>query len=146
MGNRAGLDDLLAQTGEPELGGRFRAALARLEAQERQASGPADPSGALQRAWADVRSAARSVAAVTGVDPLALDLGYDDITAVTGDGALAYVAAAKAGGYALVIAARHDPQFVDLPGSTGPASLACWPISSRTRAETLRRRLGSPPG
>ncbi|MET7419874.1 CHAT domain-containing protein [Dactylosporangium sp. NPDC005555] len=40
---------------------------------------------------------------------------YPAVTAATGDGALLYVAAAKAGGYALVVAARHDPQFVELP-------------------------------
>ncbi|GAA3934121.1 CHAT domain-containing protein [Actinoplanes auranticolor] len=40
---------------------------------------------------------------------------YEDITSQTGDGALVYLAAAKAGGYALVVAASHDPQFLDLP-------------------------------
>jgi hypothetical protein len=48
-------------------------------------------------------------------DPPALDVAYDGIVAATGDGALVYLAAATAGGYALVVAARHDPQFVELP-------------------------------
>jgi len=43
------------------------------------------------------------------------DLAYADILAGTGDGALVYLAAATAGGYALVVASRHDPQFVELP-------------------------------
>jgi hypothetical protein len=43
------------------------------------------------------------------------DVRYDDILAATGEGALVYLAAATAGGYALVVAARHDPQFVELP-------------------------------
>jgi hypothetical protein len=42
-------------------------------------------------------------------------LAYEDIAQQTGDGALVYLAAARAGGYALVIAATHDPQYVDLP-------------------------------
>ncbi|GAA1738504.1 CHAT domain-containing protein [Luedemannella helvata] len=52
---------------------------------------------------------------LTGAGPIGLDMSYDDITAETGDGAIVYLAAAKAGGYALVVAARHDPQYVDLP-------------------------------
>jgi len=43
------------------------------------------------------------------------DVGYEDITAQTRDGAIVYLAAARAGGYALVVAATHDPQYVDLP-------------------------------
>jgi hypothetical protein len=43
------------------------------------------------------------------------DVTYDDVLAATGEGALVYLAAATAGGYALVVAARHDPQFVELP-------------------------------
>jgi hypothetical protein len=50
-----------------------------------------------------------------GRDPLALEVSYNDITAQTEDGAVVYIAAARAGGYALVVAAHHDPQFVDLP-------------------------------
>lgn len=42
-------------------------------------------------------------------------LSYDDIIAETGDGAIVFVGAAAAGGYALVVAAHHDPQYVDLP-------------------------------
>lgn len=47
--------------------------------------------------------------------PAGRGLAYADILAGTGDGALVYLAAATAGGYALVVAARHDPQFVELP-------------------------------
>lgn len=43
------------------------------------------------------------------------DVTYEDLLAATGDGALVYLAAATAGGYALVVAARHDPQFMELP-------------------------------
>lgn len=39
---------------------------------------------------------------------------YEDVIAATGDGAVVYIAAAKAGGYALIVAAHHDPQFVEL--------------------------------
>ncbi|MGI5243747.1 CHAT domain-containing protein [Dactylosporangium sp. CA-139066] len=41
-------------------------------------------------------------------------VSYADISATTGDGAVVYIAAAKAGGYALIAAARHDPQYVQL--------------------------------
>ncbi|MEV6851132.1 CHAT domain-containing protein [Actinoplanes sp. NPDC051411] len=43
------------------------------------------------------------------------EITYPDVTDQTGDGAIVYLAAARAGGYALVIAATHDPQYVDLP-------------------------------
>jgi CHAT domain len=99
-----------AGTPEHEPLARFRSALTDLSALERR-SGSA---GSLRRAWAETRAAAKRVADVTGVDPLALEVGYGDITAVTGDGAVVYLAAAKAGGYALVVAADHDPQFIDL--------------------------------
>ena len=50
-----------------------------------------------------------------GTDRGGLELGYQDITAAASDGALIYIVAARAGGYALIIAAHHDPQFVELP-------------------------------
>lgn len=40
---------------------------------------------------------------------------YDDVLSAAGEGALVYLAAATAGGYALVVAAWHDPQFMELP-------------------------------
>ncbi|MCZ7476175.1 CHAT domain-containing protein [Micromonospora sp. WMMC273] len=69
----------------------------------------------LRQSWSHLRDVAGRVAAVTGADPLALFADYDTIAAETDDGALVYLGAAKAGGYALVVAARHDPQYVDLP-------------------------------
>jgi CHAT domain len=53
--------------------------------------------------------------AVAGADPLIPSFGYADITAETSEGAIVYIAAAKAGGYALIVAADHEPQFVDIP-------------------------------
>ncbi|UQU63999.1 CHAT domain-containing protein [Couchioplanes caeruleus] len=52
------------------------------------------------------------------------EVGYEDITAQTGDGAIVYLAAAHAGGYALVVAATHDPQYIDLPGLDRPTVAA----------------------
>jgi CHAT domain len=52
------------------------------------------------------------VDAGTDAEPV---VSYEDITTVNDDGAVVYLAAAKAGGYALVVAGRHDPQFVELP-------------------------------
>ncbi|MET8300030.1 CHAT domain-containing protein [Micromonospora sp. NPDC005211] len=69
----------------------------------------------LRQSWSHLRDVAGRVAGVTGSDPLALFADYDTITAETDDGAVVYLGAAKAGGYALVVAARHDPQYVDLP-------------------------------
>jgi hypothetical protein len=105
----AAIGERLRAVGRADLAEEYRHALAELDEQERH------PSPRLRRAWADLRDVARRVAAATGADPLALDVTYDDITAATGDGALVYIAAAKAGGYALIVAARHDPQFVELP-------------------------------
>ncbi|WBB78752.1 CHAT domain-containing protein [Micromonospora sp. WMMD882] len=99
----------LRAAGRAELAEAYRNALAELDEQERT------PGPRLRRAWTQARTVAREVAAVTGVDPLALDVTYDDVTAVTGDGAIVYLAAARGGGYALVVAARHDPQLVMLP-------------------------------
>lgn len=51
----------------------------------------------------------------TGGDGPARVPTYADLLAGTGDGPLVYLAAATAGGYALVVAAQHDPQLVELP-------------------------------
>jgi hypothetical protein len=99
----------LRAAGRADLADEYERALRVLEEQERH------PSPRLGHAWADLRDVARRVAEVTGADPLALDVSYEDIIATTGDGTLVYIAAAKAGGYALIVAADHDPQFVDLP-------------------------------
>ncbi|GAA4263579.1 CHAT domain-containing protein [Dactylosporangium darangshiense] len=56
-----------------------------------------------------------ALAAVSEGDPPDNGARYEDITAETGDGAIVYLAAAKAGGYALIVAARHDPQYINLP-------------------------------
>lgn len=58
-------------------------------------------------------------------EPPTTDVRYDDILAATGDGALVYLAAATAGGYALVVAAHHDPQFVELP-KLDRTTVASW--------------------
>lgn len=113
--DRGGLADLLTRAGHHDLVQRLHDALKVLEEEERRPAESLGPSVAIRQAWADVRTAGRVVAATTGVDPLALDLDYDTITAVTGDGPVVYIAAAKAGGYALIVASRHDPQFVALP-------------------------------
>nr|WP_272918012.1 CHAT domain-containing protein [Actinomadura rayongensis] len=107
--------DLLTRIGDPSLAARLANALATLDDEERGASAPSGSSTHLQQAWADVTAAARAIATATGTDPLALAVDYDDVTAATADGAVVYIAAAKAGGYALVVASGHDPQFVDLP-------------------------------
>jgi len=99
----------LRAAGRQDLADGYARAVADFEEQERRSS-----SG-IGQAWARLRDVSRRVAAVTGDDPLAPDVTYDDIIAETGDGAVVYLAAAKAGGYALVVAAKHDPQYIDLP-------------------------------
>jgi hypothetical protein len=99
----------LRAAGRPDLANEYGRAIEDLDEQERR------PSPKLRQAWTHLRDVARRVAAVTGADPLALDASYDDISAETDDGAIVYIGAAKAGGYALVVAARHDPQYIDLP-------------------------------
>jgi hypothetical protein len=106
--NAAVLERLRA-VGRVGLADEYRRAIEDFDEQERH------PSPALRRAWTRLRDVARRVAEATGADPLAFDVSYDDISAETGDGALVYLCAAKAGGYALVVAATHDPQFIDLP-------------------------------
>jgi hypothetical protein len=69
----------------------------------------------LRQAWDDLRAVAEQIKTVVGTDPLRPEIGYADVTAQTGEGAVVYLAAAKAGGYALVVAAKHDPQFIDIP-------------------------------
>ncbi|MEU0878454.1 CHAT domain-containing protein [Lentzea sp. NPDC005914] len=83
--------------------------------QRYQAALTAVGSGDGHRAWAHFRAVAREVADVIGADPVEPVVEYADITQATGDGALVYVASAEAGGYALIVAAAHDPQCVWLP-------------------------------
>jgi hypothetical protein len=106
--NTAVLQQLRA-AGLTELADEYRRAIEDFDEQERSTSAKLGP------VWTQLQDVARRVAAATGADPLSLAATYDDITAETGDGAIVYLAAAKAGGYALVVAARHDPQYVDLP-------------------------------
>ncbi|RAO19931.1 hypothetical protein GUI43_00568 [Micromonospora noduli] len=101
--------DRLRAAGRADLADEYRRAIEDFDEQERH------PSAGLRGSWAYLRDVARRIAAVTGADPMAIAVNYDDIIAATGDGALVYLGAAKAGGYALVVAARHDPQYVDLP-------------------------------
>ncbi|UWP83190.1 CHAT domain-containing protein [Dactylosporangium fulvum] len=98
----------LRAAGQHELAEEYRLARAEVDQQERH------PSARPGHAWQRLRDVAARAAEVLGTDPLALSVSYADITAATGDGALVYIAAAKAGGYALVVAARHDPQFIEL--------------------------------
>jgi hypothetical protein len=60
-------------------------------------------------------SADSDVTGGEGNDRSMRELDYRDITAAASDGALIYVVAARAGGYALIVVAHHDPQFVELP-------------------------------
>ncbi|GAA1607576.1 CHAT domain-containing protein [Catellatospora bangladeshensis] len=99
----------LRASGRAGLAEEYQRAIEAFRAKERR------PAAELRQSWTALREVARRVAAATGADPLALDVSYADVTAETGDGALVYLAAAKAGGYALVVAATHDPQYVDLP-------------------------------
>ncbi|MFD4673618.1 CHAT domain-containing protein [Lentzea sp. NPDC058450] len=82
-------------------------------------------SGGGHQEWARFRAVAREVADVIGADPVEPAVEYTDITRATGDGALVYVAAAEAGGYALIIASAHDPQCVWLP-DLGRFSVEEW--------------------
>jgi hypothetical protein len=43
------------------------------------------------------------------------DVAYGEITAETADGPIVYLAAARATGYALIVVADHDPQYLELP-------------------------------
>ncbi|MFJ8964622.1 CHAT domain-containing protein [Lentzea sp. NPDC102401] len=72
-------------------------------------------NGDSHQEWARFRAVAREVADVIGADPVEPVVEYADITCATGEGALVYVASAEAGGYALIVAAAHDPQCVWLP-------------------------------
>jgi hypothetical protein len=52
---------------------------------------------------------------VTGREPGGDELMYADLADLTGEGALVYLAAARAGGYALIVAADFDPLAVEMP-------------------------------
>ncbi len=107
--NNAAVLERLRAAGRADLANEYGRAIEDFDEQERH------PSAKLRHAWMHLRDVARRVAAATGADPLALDVSYDGIAAETGDGAIVYLGAGKAGGYALVVAARHDPQYIDLP-------------------------------
>ncbi len=99
----------LQEAGRDDLLRRYRQVLAELDSRERE------PGADSHRAWTLFRTVTREIADVIGADPAQPTVEYADITAATGDGAVVYVAAARASGYALVIAAHHDPQCVWLP-------------------------------
>ncbi|WP_191303970.1 CHAT domain-containing protein [Lentzea cavernae] len=82
------------------------------------------------RTWARFRAVAREVADVIGADPVEPVVEYADITRATGEGALVYVASAEAGGYALIVAAAHDPQCVWLP------DLGRFPVEEWLRSQS----------
>ncbi len=111
----------LEHAGRSALVVEFRAALAALSAEERVGAGAEGPDSPLQRAWTHVHAVADEIAEATGQHPLIPNVDYADITGVNDDGAVIYVAAAKAGGYALVVAGGHDPQYVHLPEVTRDA-------------------------
>ncbi|MET8998411.1 CHAT domain-containing protein [Amycolatopsis sp. NPDC004169] len=99
----------LQEAGRDDLLRRYRQVLAELDSRERGQAGDS------HRTWTLFRAVTREIADVIGADPAQPTVEYADITAATGDGAVVYVAAARASGYALVIAAHHDPQCVWLP-------------------------------
>ncbi|MEU4252935.1 CHAT domain-containing protein [Amycolatopsis sp. NPDC026612] len=101
--------EALHEAGRGDLLARYRQALADVQAHERE------PGGTSHRTWTVFRTLTREIADVIGADPEQPVVEYTDITSATGDGAVVYVAAARASGYAMVVAARHDPQCVWLP-------------------------------
>ena len=70
-----------------------------------------------------------------GREPVAVS--YDDITAATTDGVIVYLAAAKAGGYALVVGCSFDPAYLELPqldrASVGGLREQCLPSAGHSR-------------
>jgi CHAT domain-containing protein len=105
----------LERVGRSDLVVDYRAALAALSVTERASTGAEGSDSPLQHAWARARAVADQIAEATGQHPLASSIDYADITKVNDDGAVIYIAAAKAGGYALVVAGGHDPQYIHLP-------------------------------
>jgi len=105
----------LERAGRSALVAEYRNALAELAATERASTGAEGPDSPLQRAWAHARAVADRIAEATGQHPMRSSIDYADITKVNDDGAVIYIAAAKAGGYALVVAGGHDPQYIHLP-------------------------------
>ena len=70
-----------------------------------------------------------------GREPVAVS--YNDITAATTDGVIVYLAAAKAGGYALVVGGSFDPAYLELPqldrASVGGLREQCLPSAGHSR-------------
>jgi CHAT domain-containing protein len=98
--------EALKTAGRAELLDRYRAALAEVDARERR------PDGGSHQAWAGARAVAREIGKIIDIDLMEPEVKYADVTAATDDGPLVYVAAAKASGYALIVAADQDPQCV----------------------------------
>jgi hypothetical protein len=105
----------LERAGHSGLVAEYRGALADLAAAERTSTGAEGPDSPFQRAWARARAVADRIADVTGRHPLTSGTTYADIVQASDDGAVIYIAGAKAGGYALVVAGGHDPQYIHLP-------------------------------
>lgn len=120
LSHRVGWDNAdttarLERAGQRGLVVEYRAALAALSSAERASTGAEGPDSPLRHAWAHARAVADRIAEATGQHPLASAIDYAEITRPNDDGAVIYLAAAKAAGYALVIAGGHDPQYIHLP-------------------------------
>lgn len=129
---RLGLEALLAEAGRPDLYHRYRLAAGQLDEAERlEQLGPATPTrarplllqgrsyhaaftSALQEAWAAYDEVAREIGRVLGLD-LATPPRYEDLQVAARQGPLVYLAAAEAGGFALVVGSERDPQPIWLP-------------------------------
>lgn len=128
----------LQEAGRADLLDRYRQILAELDSREREQGVDS------HRAWTLFRTVTGEIADVIGADPVQPTIEYADISAATGEGAVVYVAAARASGYALVIAAHHDPQCVWLP-ELARAAIEDWlhdqPGNAQQRAKRLAQDL-----
>jgi CHAT domain-containing protein len=142
---RLGLEALLAEAGRLDLYHRYRSATAQLDEAERlEQLGPATPSrarplhfqgrsyhaaftSALQEAWAAYDEVAHEIGRMLGLD-LATAPRYEDLQAAARHGPLVYLAAAEAGGFALVVDQDRDPRPIWL---------------SELTTSTLRHRAGA---
>ncbi|HEV2347311.1 MAG TPA: CHAT domain-containing protein [Actinocrinis sp.] len=113
------LEQALRSGPHHELTVRLHEARKQLDRAERQA--PERPGAQqrryttpIQRAWSDFDTVRREISQVLGIE-LATSVTYGDIADAAADGPLVYLACASRSGYALIVHADAEPDWVPLP-------------------------------
>lgn len=112
------LESRLVAAGHPQLGARWRATSERIEQADRAgfelANEESRAASAEYLALVEHSRMLREVSALTGFEDVDAPIAYDDIRAAASEGPVVYLAAAEAGGFALVVTSNDEPALLHL--------------------------------